>query len=88
MNPIYGRRHTLMCASAQALPVPDATSEHIATGSVVNVCKLTKKGIMSDEKREQVNAKRRAAYRKKKDEESEKLKNEYQSSVSMSGMFL
>ena len=66
MNPIDGSRHALMCANAQALPVPDTASEQIATGSVVNVCKLTKKGFMPDEKREQINAKRRAAYHKKK----------------------
>ena len=85
MNLIDGRRHSLMCANAQALPVPDTTSEQITTGSVVNVCKLTKKGIMSDEKREQVNAKRRAAYHKKKEEEAQKLLHEYQPALTMSG---
>ena len=85
MNPIDGSRHSLMCENAQALPVPDATSEKIATGSVVNECILTKKGFMSDEKREQINAKRRAAYNKKKEEEAQKLLHEYQPSLTMSG---
>ena len=85
MNPIDGSRHALMCANAQALPVPDAASEQIATGSVVNVCKLTKKGFIPDEKREQINAKRRAAYHKKKEEEAQKLLHEYQPDLTMSG---
>ena len=85
MSPIDDRRHAYINATAQVLPQPDATSEQITTGSVVNVCKLTKKGFMSDEKREQINAKRRAAYHKKKEEEAQKLLHEYQPDLTMSG---
>ena len=72
-------------ATAQVLPQSDSTSEHMTTGSVVNVSKQTKKGIMSYDKRVQLNAKRRANYRKKKEEEAEKLQREYQPSLTMSG---
>ena len=82
------RRHVYINATAQVLPQSDSTSEHMTIGSVVNVSKQTKKGIFSNEKREQINAKRRATNQKKKDEEGEKLQHEYQPSLTMSGMIV
>ena len=82
---IYGGNHVNINATPQVLPQSGSTSKHMTTGSVVRVSKPSKKVILSDEKREQINAKRRAAYRKKKDEEAEKLEYEYQPSVTMSG---
>ena len=86
--PIDGGIHLYTMSTAQDLYQTISTSEHMTTGSFENITKQTKKGILSDEKREQINAKRRAAYRKKKNEEATKLHHEYQSSVLMSGMFL
>lgn len=85
---IDGRRQVYINATAHVLPASDSTFEKMTTRSTSYVHNQTKKVIYSDEKKEQINAKRRAAYRKKKDEESEKLHHEYQSSISMFGMFL
>jgi hypothetical protein len=85
---IYGGRHVYINATPQVLPQSGSTSEHMTTGSVVNVSKQTKKGILSDEKREQINAKRRAAYRRKKEEEAEKLQHESQHYLTKSGMIV
>ncbi|XP_073360641.1 uncharacterized protein [Aegilops tauschii subsp. strangulata] len=56
----------------------------MTTGSVVRVSKPSKKVILSDEKREQINAKRRAAYRRKKEEEAEKVQHGSQPDLSIS----
>lgn len=69
----------------QVLPVSDATSDYMTTTSGVNVAKQTMKGKLSDEKREQINA-RRAAYRKKKEDDAVKLHGDIQTSLTMSGM--
>ena len=60
----------------------------MTTGSVVRVSKPSKKVILSDEKREQINAKRRAAYRRKKEEEAEKVQHGSQPDLSISGMIV
>jgi hypothetical protein len=70
----------------QVLPVSDATSDYMTTASGVNVAKQTMKGNLSDEKREQINARRRAAYRKKKEDDAVKLHGDIQTSLTMSGM--
>ncbi|KAM3388702.1 hypothetical protein ACQJBY_011067 [Aegilops geniculata] len=49
------------------------TSEHMTTGSFDNATNQSKKGILTDEQRDQINAKRRATYRRKKEEEAKKL---------------
>ena len=72
----------------QVLPVSDATSDDMTTASGVNVAKQTMKGNLSDEKREQINARRRAAYRKKKEDGAVKLRDENQPSLTMSGMIV
>jgi hypothetical protein len=72
----------------EVLPVSDATSEHMTTGSVMNVTKQTMKSNLTDEKREQINARRRAAYRKKKEDGAVKLRDENQPSLTMSGMIV
>ena len=80
---IYGGNHVNINATPQVLPQSGSTSKHMTTGSVVRVSKPSKKVILSDEKREQINAKRRAAYRRKKEEEAES-----QSDLSISGMIV
>ncbi|XP_044422722.1 uncharacterized protein [Triticum aestivum] len=84
---IHGGRHVGINASIrdalQVLPVSDATSDYMTTTSGVNVAKQTMKGKLSDEKREQINA-RRAAYRKKKEDDAVKLHGDIQTSLTMS----
>ncbi|KAM3296676.1 hypothetical protein ACQJBY_038828 [Aegilops geniculata] len=85
---IDGGRHVGINASMrdalQVLPVSDATSDYMTTTSGVNIAKQTMKGNLSDEKREQINAKRRAAYRKKKEDDAVKLHGDIQTSLTMS----
>ena len=64
----------------------DATSDYMTTASGVNIAKQTMKGNLSDKKRDQINAKRRAAYRKKKEDDVVKLHGNIQTSLTMSGM--
>ena len=85
---IYGGNHVNINATPQVLPQSGSTSEHMTTGSFENVTKQTKKGILSDEKREQINAKRRANYRRKKEEEAKKLEHESQAYLSTSGIIV
>ena len=80
---IYGGDHVNINATPQVLPQSGSTSKHMTTGSVVNVSKPSKKVILSAEKREEINAKRRSPYRRKKEEEAES-----QSDLSISGMIV
>jgi len=73
---MYGGNHVNINATPQVLPQSGSTSKHMTTGSVVRVSKPSKKVILSDEKREQINAKRRAAYRKKKEDGTVKRQDE------------
>ena len=57
----------------------------MTTGPFDNVTKQTKKSILIDEKREQINAKRRTTYRRKKEEEAKKLDHENQAADLNSG---
>ena len=86
--PIDGGIHLYTMSTAQDLSQTVSTSEHMTTGSFENVTKQTKKGILSDEKREQINAKRRANYRRKKEEEAKKLEHESQAYLSTSGIIV
>ena len=85
---MYGGNHVNINATPQVLPQSGSTSKHMTTGSVVRVSKPSKKVILSDEKREQINAKRRAAYRRKKEEEAEKVQHGSQPDLSISGMIV
>ena len=88
VSPNDGGIHLSTMSAAQVLSQTLPASEHMTTGSFDSVTKQTKKGILIDEKREQINAKRRATNQKKKDEEGEKLQHEYQPSLTMSGMIV
>ena len=88
VSPIDGGIHLYTMSTAQDLSQTVSTSEHMTTGSFENVTKQTKKGILSDEKREQINAKRRANYRRKKEEEAKKLEHESQAYLSTSGIIV
>lgn len=83
---IYGGMHVNVNATPQVLPQSGSTSEHMTKGCVVSVSRPSKKVILSDEKREQLNAKRRAAYRRKKEEEAEYEQHGSQTNHSISGM--
>ena len=80
---IYGGNHVNINATPQVLPQSGSTSKHMTTGSVVNVSKPSKKVILSAEKREEINAKRQAPYRRKKEEEAES-----QPDISIFGMIV
>ncbi|KAM3206616.1 hypothetical protein ACQJBY_061999 [Aegilops geniculata] len=84
VSPIDGGIHLYTMSTAQVLSQTVSTSEHMTTGSFDNVTKQPKKGILSDEKREQINAKRRTTYRRKKEEEAKKLEHESQAYLSIS----
>ena len=88
VSPNDGITHLSTMSAAQVLSQTLPASEHMTTGSFDKVTKQPKKGILSDEKREQINAKRRATYRRKKEEEAEKLKHESQAYLSISGMIV
>ena len=85
---IYGGNHVNMNATPQVLPQSGSTSEHMTKGCVVSVSRPSKKVILSDENREQINAKRRAAYRRKKEEEAENEQHGSQPDHSTSGMIV
>jgi hypothetical protein len=61
--------------------VSDATSDHMTTGAVMKI-------NITDEKTEQKNAWRRAAYRNKKEDGTVKLRDENQPSLPMTGMII
>ncbi|KAM3353421.1 hypothetical protein ACQJBY_024534 [Aegilops geniculata] len=68
---IYGGQHVNNNKTPQVLALSRSTSEHMSKGCVLSVSRPSKKVILSDEKREHINAKRRAAYRRKKEEEAD-----------------
>ncbi|KAM3411067.1 hypothetical protein ACQJBY_002982 [Aegilops geniculata] len=78
--------------NGDSLPAPSNLTQNFATdvqqssNVALNVAKQTLKNGMSDEKREQYNARRRAAYRKKKEDGTVKRQDENQPSLPMSGM--
>ena len=88
VSPNDGGIHLSTMSAAQVLSQTLPASEHMTTVSFENATKQTKKGNLTDEKREQINAKRRATYRRKKEEEAKKLDHENQAYGSTSGIIV